>query len=549
MGDNRNLTPKADIQRHLLDFDLQYQQSLYRQVAYALGEKATGRLRGIQSGDGEFPLFPDMQPAFVKVGQSRRILNTQFIGMARVLSADPEPMFPQVDKFKGEVRKQFILERSRMLEWPEVFGSSFLDAEAAGVGIAQVGMEINPDTGFPHVMIQHVPCYNFVYERHARSPNLAKWCYAVHYLSIDDAVAAYGDVARSHEINIEDNGEGRPMKAVRVFEYFNKGVAGKAPTRAVMLGQMSSDPVEYGPNPYGACMPFGFWVYFLPPGMRRPMGRIPFQMATQEALNDLEQYLRAQLKQPEFTLLDAQAIDQQDLQNVFAGKVPAYVRVKKDLTNGMSAPAIRVPSGGVAQALIALQDMYERQFTTDSGVTEHERGNFSQEDRTLGENQLVDQRGGVQASWSELMAAKGYQRVFEKILHVASIVDRDALTVDVFGTNYLINNPADPDSTIQEWAKEPSTILIDSQLLRRKDSQIAQAQRVAALKQVEPYVGSGVDPMWFVEEMLKAIGEKDPREAMGGSDEMGQLQTAELGLPGQPGIVPEEGAQQAVQAA
>jgi hypothetical protein len=276
------------------------------------------------------------------------------------------------------------------------------------------------------------------------------------------------------------------------------------------------------------------------------MGRIPFQMATQEAINDIEAYMRAQMKQPEFTLLDSQSLHPQDLQSVIGGKVPAYVRIDRPAQAGMTAPVVRVPSGGLHQAVIALQEALERQFTADSGTTEFDRGMQASGDRTLGENMLVDQRGGVQAAWSEHMAAKAYRRTIDRVFKIASMVDRDPVAIDVFGTNYTINSPEDPDSFINIWLEEPSVIVIDAQSLRRQDGAMKAAQRLQQLDVLLPHVGAGIDPVWFVQEKLKAIGEQDPREAMGGADQAGQMQT---GLP-QGGIMPDNGQQpQAVQPA
>lgn len=534
-----NLLPVELIKENMLDFDVEYQQSLYNQVVYAIGEKARRYGAGTTAGAaGEYPIFPDIQPRFLRIGQSRRILNTEFIGMARTLQTEPEPDCPQVDKWTGEVRKQFFLERFRKHEWSEQFAMAFMDGEATGVGAVQVGMSICPDTGLPHVDLYHHHSYNIIFDRHERTPTRARWVVAVHYLSLLEAKFRFGEKATQYETVVESGTDGRPMRTVRVFEYWDKGIAGKAPTRAVVLGDLGNDPIEVTANPYGGCLPFGFFVYFTPPGMKRPMGRIPMQMAMQEAINDLENYLKKQLKQPDFTLLDSQSLDPSDLQRVMSGDTPNYVRVLKPVIQGMQNPAVRIPTTGIHQAVIYLQEMYERQFTADSGTTEFDRGMQAASQRTLGENQLVDARGGVQASWSELMLAKFYQRAIEKVFQVASMVDRSPLPIDVFGTNYTLNSDEDPDSMISVWLEEPSVVLINPQSLRRQDSAMKATERLAQLEVLAPHVGAGIDPLWFVGEKLKAIGETDPREAMGGADQAGQMET---GLPPAGGEMPDNG--------
>lgn len=531
----KSLLPKDDIKQLMTDFDVDYQRSLYQQVLYAMGDKNRRGSLGALGFGGEFPVFPDHHPKLLKVGASRRILNTEFIGMARSLQTEPEPEMPQVDKWVGEVRKQFFLERFRKLEWAEQFASAFMDGESTGVGCVQIGMAINPETGLPHVDLYHHHSYNMIFDRHERTPTRARWACACHYLPVEEARMRFGDNVDSLEIVMDNGGDGRPLRAVRVFEYWDKGIAGHQPTRAVVLGDIGNDIVEVSANPYGPCLPFGWYTYFLPPGASRPMGRIPMQMAMQEAINDLEDYLRKQLKQPDFTLLDVQALDPSDVQKVISGDVPRYVRMIKPVLQGLSSPAIRVPSTGIHQAINYLHEMYERQFTADSGTTEFDRGLQAASQRTLGENQLVDARGGVQASWSELMLAKFYQRTIQKLFHIAEIIDRDPVAVDVFGTNYTLNNPEDPDSMLAEWLEEPSIVTISTQSIRRSDSDMKAAHRLQQLEVLAPHVGAGVDLMWFVQEKLKAIGESDPREAMGGGDQMGQMQT---GLAATPAMAP-----------
>lgn len=520
------LLTAEEIKENMLDFDIEYQQSLYNQVSYAIGEKMKRYGTGATAGSaGEYPIFPDIQPRFLRVGQSRRILNTEFIGMARTLQTEPEPESPQVDKWTGEVRKQFFLERFRKHEWSEQFAMAFMDGEATGVGCVQIGMTIDPDTGMPCVDLYHHHSYNIIFDRHERTPTRARWVVAVHYLPMLEAAFRFGEKAAQYETTVESGTDGRPMRTVRVFEYWDRGIAGRLPTKAVVLGDIGNDPILIEANPFGACLPFGFFTFFTPPGMKRPMGRIPMQMAMQEALNDLEAYLRKQLKQPDFTLLDSQSLDPSDLQRVISGDIPNYVRVLKPVIQGMQNPAVRVSSTGIHQAVIYLQEMYERQFTADSGTTEFDRGMQAQSSRTLGENQLVDARGGVQASWSELQLAKFYQRSIEKVFYIASRVDRSPVPIDVFGTNYTVNGD-DPDSMIQAWLEEPSVVVIDAQSLRRQDGQMKTAQRLAQLNELAPHVGMGIDPVWFVTEKLKAIGESDPREAMGGSEQAPQQQTS-----------------------
>lgn len=531
------LTSAESILRRLKEgYDPDYHNTLYRQVMYSLGEKWAG-VRGLDTDSGRFPHYPSIKVKYLQIGQSRRILNSQFIGLSKVMYSEPEPEFPQVDKWTAEVRKQFFLERYRGTgyadgSWQDQDCPMFMDGEGTGVGFKQWGLTRDPATGFMYVDSEHVPCYNVIWDRFARVPSRSRYVCFVNYLSVEEAKRVYGKKAEDYISKNWDADASKAIDQVRVFEYFDIGSSdGKErPTKAVMLGEMDSDPVLVEANEWG-CLPESHYVHFIAPGMDRPIGRIGLQMSTQEALNDLERYVRRLLKQPGFRMIDMSQIHPEDARRIVSGNFPENVRFTPPNTPSPAPPAMMVGGAEAGAWLQFAWSVLERQYSTDSGQSDFERGNLSSDQRTLGENQLLDARSQVQGAWSELQAQKMHVRNVERALHIAGIGDRLPTVLDVFGFNVPVNESGVPQSYISAFLEERSRVVIDVQKLSQGDVERERAQRVANLQMLREFVGVGIDPNWYLQEILKAAGEADPKEAMGGAAQQAAPSVNEAGMP------------------
>lgn len=502
------LTPLEIVRERITNFDAEYHDSLYTQCMYALGGEFK---HGGSNPSGEgflFPVYPDVIPKKLKIAESRRILNTQFIGMSRTMFQQPEPMSPQVDKFTAEFRKQVYLHHHRELQWGDQYAACHLDGDNTGVGWCEIGMK----NGM--VDIEHCPTYNVLWDRLARTPSRSSWVCFVRYISVHAAKARYGEKGIAQVVDLHA-ASGRSVQCVRKLTYCDTGDITGVPTIYTFLGGPDMEPCQAIENPLGRRLT-AFWnTYWTPPGMRKPLGRIPMQQAVQEAINELEAFNRAQLKQPGSTQVDVTQIHPDDAASLLKGRVPSTIRITKPSPTGYPA-VVRIPASEFPVAAVQLLPILERQFNADSGTTDAERGSLSAEKRTLGENELVDQRGSTQASWSERQAAAMYQNAISGIFSAMVAYDREPFWVDVDGSNYLANDPDDPRMSLPEIFREPSSVLISEQAIRRVDGERKSLQRVAQLRELMPLVGvpGGVSQAWYTEELLRAIGEMDPEEAM-----------------------------------
>lgn len=527
------LTPEDVIKRRLTEsYDPSHYAFVYNQMRYSFGEKWSEGFAGVPglTGGGTFPDFPALNFRRSEIGISRRIWNGQFIGLSKIAANLPEPEFPQVDKWTGEARKQFYLARMGMMDVFNVSGmeereKAIADGDGLGIGVLQWVLE-EDRKGNQYVCPQYVSCLHFLWDRHASSVARSEYVAVVRYASPEDAEDLFGSkFAKAYTRTLMDINGGQPYQAVRWFEYFDiRG--GKVPTTAIIGGELTNKPHHVEENDL-EINPFSIYTHWQPPGMARPVGRIALQMPTQEALNRVERNLMITLKNAGFDIVDTQQLDEQDLRRLNSGD--PNVKVKLTSPKQGVSPFVRVPGEEVAQTTMALYNVLMEQMTAESGITNFDTGNLSQEKRTLGENQLADQRGAVQIGWSEKRVAEFDQAGVRVFAHLAKKFDRSPVMVDVFGANVEINAPGLPQSSAAALFDEPSKVLVGVDAIRATDAESEKMRRMMLLERLTPYAQAGAIPIeWLAREIIKAAGE-DPDEVRS------YMPQQQQGLPGQPG--------------
>lgn len=515
-----------------------YLSSVYRQMRYAFGDswdKAGNAAPG--HDDGEFPYWPDIDPKFLAVGQSRRILNSTFITLAKVMYNEPEPEFPQLDAMDANARKGYI--KARWNGWPigdDRFGTqeemAFIEGHAFGIGFLQYGLKKGP-TGQQMLACRHSPTLMTMGDPTERDPSRWKRVTFVSYIPKAEALKKWpAALIEQHCKSLYDQLSGKPLEMVRLFEYYDVGIAGNDPTWAVIPGSWGNKPIEKGPNPFG-CLPFSHYTHFFAPGMRTPVGSVVLQMATQEALNEVEDYMRQNvLSGKGFDIADVEKFDKKDLEALRAGRPTRLVK-RTTPRQGAHDGWERVPPTEISQSSLQYFQHLERQFTSESGVTDFDKGVQPEETRTLGENQLVAERGQQQGAWSIRQAVHFRQRSFDTMVKIAKEFDREPVWIDFFDGRAFLNNPQAPESTLDQVFQDPANATVSEESLNYRDIESKRAQRVAQLMAIFPQVQMGLfNPRWWGEEVLKAMGEKDLKVALNVGDEVGAEQGVPMGDPG-----------------
>jgi len=355
-----------------------------------------------------------------------------------------------------------------------------------------------------------------------RDPSRWRCVTFVHYIPKDEAVKKWGaKKIEPHCRSMYDETNGRSVKMVRLFEYYDIGIAGKDPAYTVIPGEWENEPLERLENPFG-CLPFSHYTHFWAPGMQHPVGSVVMQMATQEALNELEEYMRQNILAGKgFDIADADAFDKKDLEAVKNGRPQRLVKRTRP-KSGPHDNWERVPPTEISSSALQHLQMLEKQFTVDSGITDFDRGIQPEENRTLGENQLVAERGQTQGSWDVRQVVQFRQRSFDMMVKIGREYDREPVQIDFFDGRALLNNPEEPASALDQVLGEPANAIVSQESLTYRDVEAKRGQRVAQLMAIFPQVKMGfINARWWGEELLRAMGEKDLKLALNVPDEQG----------------------------
>jgi hypothetical protein len=405
---------------------------------------------------------------------------------------------------------------------------AFLDGDGVGTGFVQIGLWTNPKTGFQRVQLKHVPVVNVLWDRHAKTPSQARWVAFVQHLPTDIAEKLYGsDVLRDNIMTLSEDEAFAKLDVVRIVEYYDLGWGDGPPTMAIIPGGLLKEPLMIQENTFG-CLPFAHYEHIIPPGCNRPIGRIMLQMQIQEEMNRLERKMSRVSRRSHADIVDVEQVDAKDLEQYRRGDADVLKAKTAPLNN--RKPFERIPAPEVSQTDLARYQQLEGQLNEGASVTEQDRGQATTERRTATEIGILDQKSQQQASWSKRQAAKFYVRAVEKVMYIGQQFDRDPVEVDVFQANVLLNDPSIPESYLEHFLAEPSQVLIDEGALEFQDTQQKQSIRLAQLDSIAELVQMGIiDAIWYAEQKLTAIGEKDPDSA---------IRQPAMGMPGQPGMQP-----------
>lgn len=549
MAKRQKLTPIKTIQEHLEEMnDTSYSDSVYAQMCYGYGD-AYNKGGQYSSNGSSIPWYPTVVMKKRVIGTSMRIMNASILAMAKIMMASPDPSFPQLPKPLAEVRKQAFLTRYQgnasieAPEWDAEHQLCFLDGDNLGLGFVQYGISVNPKTGKTFTTCQHVPRIFVLRDRHETNPSKYRRIAFVKHLSPVEAYEKWGKERCQKYIKEIDTGgsSSGTYKVMRVIEFWDLGENGSMPTMAIIPNDIGEDPLEHAPNTYGY-LNFAYMEHILLPGMEHHIGRIVMQMATQEALNQVEKRLRRIVMQGGgFDIVDVSKLNPEQLQRVARGDEYARFVGFEGGAEAASALVHHVPEREASQTMLAIQGLYDSMIGREGAVTSADAGQPTPTSRTLGENLLIDQRSAKQSEWSKKQVVKMFQRAVSRAVETMRLFDDDPMQVDVFGRTITLNDPNDERSSLANYFSLPSRVVIDEAALDAASAMAKSQRRLTELNALTPFVQSGVNPLApisqikFVTELLRAIGETEISEWIP-QVQLGMPAPMSSPMPGQPGM-------------
>lgn len=515
-----NIITAEELKTRLMSgYDPQYHTRIYRQMSYAFGEPWNKAVPTADARAGDLPDWQDIVVRYQEIGRSRRILNTALLSAAALMGSEVAPEWgPGIDKQTAEGRKQIYLARYRGEDvdggWGQEYENAFIDGDQLGLGFLHWGARTNPKSGFQRATCQHVSPLYVIYDRHARTPSRARWAAIIDHMAVEDAVALYGSKVEQYKREMVDSESTEPFEAVRLIYYYDLGFGGKEPAMAVIPDNLSNDPVDgtLEDNIFEE-IPLTYMLNFLAPGMRRPIGRVMLQMATQEMLNELERYMKHVLREgPGFDIANIKLLEEADVKRRNKGDKTVVIRQKGSVTFAGDAPWTRVPAMEPPAFLMNLWNIFERQFSSDSQTTDYQHQNMASTTRSATEVAVLQSEAQGARSWIRKQTLLFMIRNVQMATRFFAKFDRDPLEIELNGFQIPVNDPGRPGTSMANWCSKPARPIITPDALDASDKQQVKVDRLNDLATLEAYAQAGViSGEKYIEERLKAIGE-DPTE-------------------------------------
>lgn len=442
----------------------------------------------------EWPWFEDWSPYTVETGRTNKILTANRLKKSRLLSAEIEPMSDDVSSVTSEGRKAFWKARFDGIGGtegsfePHIAGQ-FDDYDLLAVGCMYAGLVDDPKSGRQAAALRHVQLPNVVWDRSARSPVNAR-CVALRFMvPYDDAANEFGKEAASQAKEwMRQQGLSSPAPVVPYIEYYDVGIGGKEPTRCCWLGSHHNKPYKLERNPYGAFIPAAFMVNSIPPGSRFPFGGVFTLMAVQEMINQMERYAVNVMKKGPIDLWRLNALESQDINDYVAGKNNGNITVTDESIEDIKNYLLRIDGAKLSPDNAMSQEHYERVFSETAGLSEVDRGNTSEQTKTLGELNLVQDQTATNRAFDDRQVTEGLARDVEVFFEVARLFDKAPVMVnytmpDGSRRNPTINDPQDPRMSAANLLAQYSRVKIDPGSLTFSDA------RSKRLKKLQDLVG------------------------------------------------------------
>lgn len=524
----RTLTKPDEIHQRLGDaWDSNYYNHLYRCSQFAVGYPPTNFLAygSPSSNPGAWPHFPDIYPYQQVIGRSLGVLNTAMIALARNMANDPVPQLIGIEKQVATLIQEFVKVRAKGTglndaEWSTHHARTYMDGDLLGIGFTQIGARTLPD-GSQYVSARNVPSQLVVRDRNVRTFGESRYLAFIHYLAPEDAVACFGEDILQYEQTYTQY-TGNQLEQVRIFEYWDTGYGSGEPSMCYIAGDIT-DPAqteEKGykvlipttmeskegvmPNPYGR-LPAAHFELFGMPGLRFPIGRVYKTMNTQEAINQIEARMQADIKGGGAqTLYDPNQIDEQDALKLLQGMSNLNIKINNNLPG---IPALeRIQATAMDGKLIDWLKICQEVFNADTATSDVDRSSFSGTRRTATENTLVAERTDQAGDWEKNQVAHYYRRFYELVLCVAEVADTSPVIVSIDNVAVKVNE-ADSFSIGELLSEKPYTVLLTPDDLTVTDKIADQQLKQAQLQTLIPFVQLGtIDPQKLSDEFVNNAG-------------------------------------------
>lgn len=531
------LTSKKDIIRNIKSAACpKIHNDLYQRMHFAFGfcenlldaqEKC-----GVDDYSDGILRFPAFEPQIFDSGVTSYTLMHTRIAMSQMYARPMQPQYKGIDPIEAEFRKQVFL--SDYHGWTGRYGfvnevkqaGSGLDA--IGVGAVLFGHQEDWESGKLRTFAQEVSALNCYWDRFYANPKRSRYCAFRLDVSVEEAEAFMKGVSNKDQIlknakryftDVRDvrgsyQSTADQAEYVRLMLYYDYGTHEVSPTTALVVGELVEGNVIRHEATVYPKIPVAWGVGFIPPMSPRPWGRLDFEFAQEMIDRDILKAKKQALSRPVQDLIDPEIFDDDSQMTAFENGEPV-VYVDTSQFEGREFHH-RIGGQEIQYALQNLENKADRTRSATAATSDAERSSYT-----------PGKRSATEASHLAAKAESGKQYLVQAILEFHEEIvrthgmmmqyDQHPRLINMAERTYPVNDPSDPRSQLRRWFETPAEVYIDVESITADDDRMETIARREGLKELIPWVQSGVVPAEpFIEDFVKSISGIDPKRYLGG---------------------------------
>lgn len=512
------------------------------------------------TSNDDHPDYPDVELGLGAAGTQNHALVSSRINIQNVVYTDPEFVVDAPHPVIRQAIQSWLLNRWRKGRWGEIFYMVGVDVEAAGVGFCEVGLG---QSGMVTVAYRDV--LDVMWDKYHKVPGEWDHYFVRDRLSVREAMRRYGHIYSAEEIegmaqtalmsNRRKLGSSKDDERKVVYEWR----FWTPENHCVFLGGITSGEVlnlvpstdgttmEYvkaenglvGGNPYGV-IPIVPWTDSWSPGVLRPVGKAETTWRLASMLNAVEKKLRnTSAKAPEITVVNTLGLKPEVAKRIEeANSIDAIGDFLATEVDDVSKVVYRIPAGSVSATDLQLRSILKDELAAATGVSDVQRGQMKQGERTAYEMRQFHTSQGVQAQHTRRTYASFLADIAMRARNIGADFEAVAEILPLEGGE--LDTSVMP---INIFLRHQGHIHVVESSLTSKSQEDRQYERLVRMQQVDmPLVQLGIlDPYKVAEDVYADLGEVEPRrmfkeaDAPGGTmPSQGVAQTpTEMGIPQQ----------------
>jgi hypothetical protein len=405
--------------------------------------------------------------------RANRILNNIRILCAQTRAVEIVPEWVNVaDDMVGEARRAWWMQRAQGIGgyggWKDDLDRAFMDFAALGLGVLRLCVQESANGD--RACAKYRNPLHVLTDPYAMSPEESEWVVDADIWGLEAAKERFPKFDFSRYLDTYFSNDDSTLQGVRILEYYCKNPKKGMPGYMAIAQDLEGEVIEFGENPFGNLLPFGFFMNFQPPGASFPIGLVEMQSYAARRIEQIDELVKVYAERGTQVAVDPELLDADAWKRMRDGENPRYVALHAEKVQLMASqgrqPFMQIPRDTAPNDLYQERGMWEQFLRESSGVSSAMAGIVSPERRTATEITQVANQSAAQTAFLSREFARGLQNFASKMGEAAKRYDQAPFYVVVDGLTVEFNRDDRRLSSAVIWDGSLTAIVGESDLIK-----------------------------------------------------------------------------------